>query len=120
MTNSFDKQYIPEKQDLIWINFRPSVGAEIRGRHPALVLSSMGYSELTGLVMVMPITHAANNRLREFFIPLHAKKIEGFINPLQVFTFSIKGRDAEFTGEICSDQDWAAALQVHQQILGID
>jgi mRNA interferase MazF len=120
MKNYSNTNYLPQRQDLIWINFRPSVGQEIRGRHPALVLSSSGYSEMTGLVMIMPITHASNNRLRNFFIPLHAQKLAGYINPLQTFTFSIQKRQAEFTGEICSDQDWAAALQIHQQILGID
>ncbi|WP_322972982.1 type II toxin-antitoxin system PemK/MazF family toxin [Limosilactobacillus pontis] len=69
MTN-YKTQYIPDRQDLIWINFKPSVGQEIRGRHPAIVISSANYSRLTGLVMVMPITHAANNRLKSLFIPL--------------------------------------------------
>ena len=115
----YDPTYVPERQDLIWINFMPSVGEEIRGRHPAIVMSSSNYSRMTGLVMVMPITHAYNNRLRSFFIPLHAQKINGFINPLQIFTFSIKKRQAQFIGEIASTQDWAQALTIHKEILGI-
>ena len=83
MTNYYINKYLPQKQDLIWIDFEPSLGEEIKGRHPAIVMSSANYSKLTGLVMVMPITHAKNNRLREFFIPLHTKEIEGYINPLQ-------------------------------------
>lgn len=113
------KQYVPERQDLIWINFKPSVGQEIRGRHPAIVISSANYSRLTGLVMVMPITHGANNRLKSLFIPLHAQKLEGYINPLQTYTFSIKKRDAQFTGEIASTEDWARAIAIHKDILGL-
>lgn len=30
-----ESNYLPQRQDLIWINFRPSVGQEIRGHHPA-------------------------------------------------------------------------------------
>lgn len=110
--------YIPERQDIIWIDFQPSRGQEIRGRHPALVISIKEYSILTNLVMVMPITHANNNRLREMFIPLHGEKIEGFINPLQTFTFSIKERNAEYSGEIAPTQDWAKAMTIHNQIIG--
>lgn len=119
MTKSYFKQsYTPERQDLIWINFKPSVGDEIKGRHPAIVMSSANYSRVTGLVMVMPITHAHNNRLRSFFVPLHSKKITGYINPLQIFTFSIQERDVKFSGEIATPEDWARALMVHQEILG--
>lgn len=76
------KQYIPDRQDLIWINFKPSVRQEIRGRHPAIVISSVNYSRLTGLVMVMPITHGTNNRLKSLFIPLHAQKLGGIYQPV--------------------------------------
>lgn len=118
MTNS--NYYIPDRQDLVWINFKPSVGQEIRGRHPAIVMSSANYSLVTGLVMVMPITHAQNNRLREFFIPLHSTSLDGYINPLQIFSFSIQKRDVQFTGEVATAQDWAEALAVHQDILGVE
>ena len=103
MTNYYINKYLPQKQDLIWIDFEPSVGKEIKGRHPAIVMSSANYSKVTGLVMVMPITHAKN--------------IEGYINPLQIFTFSIRKRRAEFAGEIASPQDWARALMIHNEIL---
>ena len=62
MTNYYINKYLPQKQDLIWIDFEPSLGEEIKGRHPAIVMSSANYSKVTGLVMVMPITHAKNNR----------------------------------------------------------
>lgn len=118
MTNS--NYYIPDRQDLVWINFKPSVGQKIRGRHPAIVMSSANYSLVTGLVMVMSITHAQNNRLREFFIPLHSTSLDGYINPLQIFSFSIQKRDVQFTGEVATAQDWAEALAVHQDILGVE
>lgn len=113
------KQYIPDRQDLIWINFKPSVRQEIRGRHPAIVISSVNYSRLTGLVRVMPITHGTNNRLKSLFILLHAQKLEGYINPLQTYTFSIEKRNAQFIGEIASAEDWARAISIHKDILGI-
>lgn len=58
MMSSKKNNYIPEKQDIIWIDFKPSKNEEIRGRHPAVVLSSAIYSEITGLTVVSPIMHA--------------------------------------------------------------
>ena len=103
-----NSKYIPDRQDIIWINFLPSVGEEIRGRHPAVVLSTKIYSQLTGLVLVAPITHGRNNRLKKFFIEIHSSgEIEGFINPLQVFSFSFRKRKAEYSGEILNDSTYA-------------
>ncbi|HEM5994394.1 TPA: type II toxin-antitoxin system PemK/MazF family toxin, partial [Streptococcus suis] len=42
--------YIPQKQDIIWIDFDPSLGKEIQKRRPALVVSSHKYSQMTGFV----------------------------------------------------------------------
>ncbi|MTW31059.1 type II toxin-antitoxin system PemK/MazF family toxin, partial [Streptococcus pneumoniae] len=50
MTAKYD--YIPEKQDIIWIDFDPSVGREIQKRRPAIVVSRREYSERTGFVAV--------------------------------------------------------------------
>lgn len=65
--------------------------------------------------MVMPITHGTNNRLKSLFIPLHAQKLEGY----KTYTFSIEKRNAQFIGEIASAEDWARAISIHKDILGI-
>lgn len=86
MINLNKTSYILKRQDIVWINFKPSVKEKIRGRHPAVVLSTAIYSELTGLVLVCPITHGMNNRLKDFFISVgNLKSIEGYINPLQFY-----------------------------------
>ncbi|EMC26773.1 transcriptional regulator [Streptococcus mutans ST1] len=51
------KNYIPQKQDLVWLDFDPSAGREIQKRRPALVISSQAYARQTGFVAVCPITH---------------------------------------------------------------
>lgn len=77
-----------------------------------------GYTQLTGLTVVVPITHAVNNRLRDFFIPIQTTVgINGFINPLQLHTFSVKKRHVEFTGEIISSFSYAALQQILQEII---
>jgi mRNA interferase MazF len=54
--------YVPEAGDLIWTEFDPSLGREQTGRRPALVVSSAGFTENTGLAVVCPIT----SRVRPF------------------------------------------------------
>lgn len=74
--------------DIIWINFSPSVGTEMKGRHPAVVVSSNAYNEKTSYVIVCPITSHGN----EFagYIPLRGYKVHGRINAIQVHSFSLK------------------------------
>lgn len=49
-------EYVPDKGDLIWLDFNPQVGREQAGRRPALVLSPKPYNEKTSLAIVCPIT----------------------------------------------------------------
>lgn len=84
-----------------------------------MVLSYSTYSMMTGLVMVMPITHAYHNCLKDFFIPIKTKTIEGYINPLQIFTFDCRDRHMGLTGQVVPADKWAEALEIHRQIIGI-
>lgn len=119
MTNS-DKN-LPDRQDIIWIDFLPTVKEEIRGRHPAVVLSTTIYTQLTGLVIVAPITHARNNRLKNFFIPVNSTgKIEGYVNPLQIFSFSYHGRKGKLAHEMVSDLTYAYINQRLKQIFSFE
>lgn len=118
-TNS--SNYLPNRQDIIWIDFLPTVKQEIRGRHPAVVLSTSIYTELTGLVIVSPITHVENNRLRDFFIPVNSTgKIEGYVNPLQIFSFSYKGRNGEPAYEMISDLTYGYLNQRLKQLFNFE
>lgn len=112
-------KYLPQQQDIVWIDFMPSAGNELTDRHPAVVLSTSGYTEITGLVAVSPITHAKNNRLKEFFIPITGKSIAGYINPLQFFTYSITNRHLQFTGEVLGDLAFSQLIETHRQLLNI-
>lgn len=50
------KEYIPDRGDVIWIDFDPQKGKEQAKRRPALVLSPKGYNKKTSLCIVCPIT----------------------------------------------------------------
>ncbi|ERL64292.1 type II toxin-antitoxin system PemK/MazF family toxin [Schleiferilactobacillus shenzhenensis] len=91
---------MPAQQDVIWIDFDPAVGVEIEKRCPAVVLSHRGYSQLTNLVVVAPITHAKDNQLQEdgYFVPIKVGNVDGFANLLQFFTYDYRRRNAEYVG----------------------
>lgn len=91
--------YTPEIQDLIWLNFDPATGHEIKKRRPALVLSSSGYNHVSKLAVVTPITHANHNTQMQtgFMIPLNnTLPVDGYINPLQFYTLNFKQRKATY------------------------
>ncbi|WP_125764037.1 type II toxin-antitoxin system PemK/MazF family toxin [Levilactobacillus mulengensis] len=109
--------YIPEVQDIVWMDFDPALGHEIKKRRPALVLSHSGYSKLTNLVVVCPITHAANNAIRSagFMIPISndIDEIDGFINPLQFQTLDFNKRHIKYITSL----DTPTYLNVRKKVL---
>jgi mRNA interferase MazF len=54
--------YQPKAGDLVWTDFDPRTGREQGGRRPALVVSSAEFTQLTGFVLVCPIS----TRVRPF------------------------------------------------------
>jgi hypothetical protein len=43
--------WVPERQQIIWIDCNPQAGREMRDRHPFLVLSPRAFNERTSLVI---------------------------------------------------------------------
>lgn len=88
--------YIPKKQDIVWIDFDPSRGMEIKKRRPAVVVSSDNYNKQTSMIAVCPITHG-QQRLRDkgLLVQVISDKIDGFVNPFQLHTFDYKSRNVQ-------------------------
>jgi mRNA interferase MazF len=47
---------VPERGDVVWLNFNPQAGHEQSGRRPAVVLSPAAYNGKVGLALMCPIT----------------------------------------------------------------
>lgn len=119
MKNSQPSEYVPDIQDIVILNFDPALGQEIQKRRPALVLSHRGYSELTGLVVITPVTHAVHNQLKNngllVPVPKRLEKIDGFFNPLQFYTLDYRKRKLKFIETL----DTATFLEVHRTIMNV-
>ena len=50
-------EYIPQRGDVVWINFNPQAGHEQAGHRPAVVLSPGTYNHKTLLAILCPITN---------------------------------------------------------------
>ncbi|ANZ57555.1 hypothetical protein BGL34_04735 [Fructilactobacillus lindneri] len=107
------KEYIPDKKDLMYLDFDPQSGIEIKKRRPALVLSNQDYSKKTGLVAVSPITHTRKNKITS--IKVGGKQIDGYVNALQFYTFDFRARDAQYI-EKASQQVYFKTMNVIKQI----
>ena len=60
--------WVPERQDIIWIDCNPQAGREMRDRHPFLVVSPRGFNERTSLVIGLPMTTADYNADNPFAV----------------------------------------------------
>jgi len=62
------KGWVPDRQDIIWIDCNPQRGKEMRDVHPFLVLSPKVFNERTSLVIGLPMTTATYNADNPFAV----------------------------------------------------
>ena len=60
-----NKAFIPDRNDIIWLDFEPSMGKEIGKYRPALVLSSKAYNHQTGLLICCPVSSSVRGGATE-------------------------------------------------------
>lgn len=88
------QQYIPERGDIIWLNFTPQAGHEQAGKRPAIVISPASYNSKTDLMIACPITSKIKNY--PFEVLVKGKKISGVVLSDQVKSLDWKARKATF------------------------
>ena len=62
--------YVPDRGDVVWLEFDPQAGHEQAGRRPALVVSPRSYNARVGLALLCPIT--SRQKGYPFEVPLPA------------------------------------------------
>jgi mRNA interferase MazF len=86
--------WIPDRQDIIWIDCNPQVGQEMKDIHPFLVLSPQTFNDKTAIVIGLPMTTAAYNA----------------DNPFAISVGKVSGRKANKTSYVLCHQpksfDW--------------
>ena len=62
------KHWVPDRRDMIWVNFNPQKGAEMKDEHPMMVLSPKAFNDRTSIVIGFPMSTAAYNATNPFAI----------------------------------------------------
>jgi mRNA interferase MazF len=86
--------YIPDRGDIVWLNFTPQAGHEQRGTRPALIISPKIYNEKTNLALCCPIT--SNVKGYPFEVVVKGKKINGVVLSDHLKNLDWKAREIKF------------------------
>ena len=90
--------YIPDRGDMVWLDFNPQLGHEQRGRRPALTVSFKAYNEKIGLALFCPIT--SKEKGYPFEVVIRSKKIKGSVLSDQIKSLDWRERNVEFIEKI--------------------
>ena len=61
--------YLPDRGDIVFLDFNPIKGHEQRGYRPALIISPAGYSDRSSLALFLPITSHQKGYPFEVLLP---------------------------------------------------
>jgi mRNA interferase MazF len=88
------KRYVPERGDVVWLQFDPQAGHEQAGKRPALVLSPSTYNGRVGLALLCPITSQRKGYPFEVALP-SGTRVQGVVLADQIKSLDWRFRHAE-------------------------
>ncbi len=103
------RRYVPDRGDVVWLDFTPQAGHEQRGQRPALVLSPAAYNGRVGLAICCPITSQVKGYPFEVLVP-DGLKVNGVVLADQVKNLDWQVRRAKL---LCR-----APASVVEEVLG--
>jgi mRNA interferase MazF len=93
-------QYVPERNEIIWLDFEPTKGKEIGKYRPAFVLSSKSYNQQTGLLICCPVSTSIRGGATE--VPVNNLAQPSVVAASLIQTLSWKERKAKAI--ICAEK----------------
>ncbi len=85
------RRYVPDRGDIVWLDFNPQAGHEQKGRRPALTVSYREYNGKVGLGLFCPITRRIKGY--PFEVAVIGKTISGCVLADQVRSLDWTVRD---------------------------
>ena len=89
------RSYIPDRGDILWLDFTPHAGHEQGGHRPGLVMSPKLYNERSSLALFCPITSRVRNRPFEVPLP-NPGVVTGVVLADQIRSLDWIARDGQF------------------------
>lgn len=96
------KSSVPDRGDIVLLQFNPQQGREQAGKRPALVLSPGSYNAKTGLAVLCPVTSHAKGYPFEVPLP-HGMKTTGVILADHIKSLDWKVRGARTLEHVSPD-----------------
>ncbi len=87
-------QYVPERGEIVRLQFNPQAGHEQAGRRPALVISPKVYNRKVGLALFCPITSRVKGYPFEVVLP-PGLPFSGAVLSDQIKSLDWRARQAE-------------------------
>ena len=107
--------YVPDRGDIVWLNFTPQAGHGQAGHRPVLVLSPARYNVASGLMLCCPMTTQVKGY--PFEVPVDAPDGQsGVVLADQVKSLDWKARRAQRKGR-AADAVVADVLARNQALL---
>ena len=86
--------YIPDRGDIVWLDFTLQIGREQQGKRPAIVLSPQTYNKKVGLALFCPMT--TKQKGYPFEVKIKNVKVSGVVLSDQIKSLDWQQRGAEF------------------------
>ncbi|WP_144511284.1 type II toxin-antitoxin system PemK/MazF family toxin [Bacillus sp. FJAT-22090] len=102
--------YIPERGDIVTLNFNTQKGSEQAGHRPAIVISPKAYNRATGLVIVCPITNKQKGYAYEVKLPA-TSPVTGVILSDQLKSMDIKAISVKLKEALSSNEDLQIVIE---------
>ena len=106
------RRYIPDRGDIVWLQFNPQTGHEQAGHRPALVLSPAAYNEKTGLMLCCPMISRIKGYSFEVRFPA-ASSEPGVVLADQVKSLDWQSRKAKRKGKAPKEVVTETLAKVH-------
>ncbi len=92
-------RYVPNRGDIVYLDFNPTKGHEQRGHRPAFVLSPRNYNAKSSLALFIPITKQQKGYPFEVLLPSELQ-IQGVILVDQIKCLDWKARNVQFVESV--------------------
>jgi mRNA interferase MazF len=96
------RSYVPDRGDIVWLEFDPQTGHEQAGRRPAFVVTPRAYNAKVGLALFCPVTSRPKGYPFEVALPEDGKA-RGSILSDQLKSLDWKARRAKLLDRASDD-----------------
>jgi mRNA interferase MazF len=94
---------VPDRSDIVWIDFAPTAGHEQSGRRPALVITPAFYNARSHMAVVCPIT--SKSKGYSFEVPLpDGLPVTGVVLSDHIRSVDWQSRGVQFITRLPDDQ----------------